>query len=259
MDLGLKGKKIIVSGAAQGVGSAIFMALLKEGAHPIGIDKKALTNSELEEAIESQGLSSPVEFYEADITDESAIQGIYKKIGIVKGLVNNAGLLGGDQSHGGRTIEAWNKMMDNNAKSAFMLTEATIPKMTQGGSIVNIGSLELDMAAPNVILYTASKGALWGMTVAYSTTLADKDIRVNMVSPGNVNTRNNMAQYSAQADLIKGFEGRTPLKRSIEPEEVADTVLFLLSYRSEAITGQNQRIDCGYQRALWDPIWSKED
>lgn len=80
-----------------------------------------------------------------------------------------------------------------------------------------------------------------------------------MVSPGNVNTKRNMAQYSKHPKLIEGFENRTPLKRSVEPIEVADLVLFLLSNRSNSITGQNQRIDCGYQRALWDSKWLNTD
>lgn len=172
MDMGLTDKKIVVSGAANGIGSSIFMYLLKEGAHPIGIDKEPLKNSELEKAINKTGIESSNQFYQADASNEKAIHEICKKLGTVYGLVNNAGLLGGDQSHGGRTLKAWDKMMNNNAKSAYILTEVTIPKMNQGGSIVNIGSLELDMAAPEVVLYTASKGAMWGMTVAYSTTLA---------------------------------------------------------------------------------------
>lgn len=112
------------------------------------------------------------------------------------------------------------------------------------------------MAAPNVVLYTATKGALLGMTVAYATTLAP-NIRVNMISPGNVNTERNKAQYQDpdSQKIIRHFEARTPLRRSVEPEEIADTALFLLSQRSSAITGQDIVVDCGYTRALWDPGW----
>lgn len=80
-----------------------------------------------------------------------------------------------------------------------------------------------------------------------------------MVSPGNVNTRRNIAQYTQNPEIIRHFEGKTPLGRSVEPGEVADLVLFLLSERASAITGQNYRIDCGYTRALLDPSWTSRD
>ena len=256
MELELNGKKIVVTGAANGIGTAIFTSLLEEGAYPIGIDKESFNNSELEERIGSYNLPKDYLYYQGDVSDDEVMKPIYKKLGLLYGLVNNAGLLGGDQTHGGRTIQAWHTMMNNHATAAFISTELAIKNMNEGGSIVNIGSLELDMAAPGVVLYTAAKGALLGMTVAYSTTLAENKIRVNMVSPGNVNTKRNMAQYTQNEDLIKGFENRTPLKRSVNPIEVANLVLWLLSNKSDAITGQNHRIDCGYQRALWDPLWT---
>ncbi len=258
MQLGLKDKKIIVTGAANGIGSAIFQALLKEKAFPIGFDFEELRNSELEEKIKEYKISNNFDFFQADVCDEERLNYIFKThIKEISGLVNNAGVLGGDDAHGGRTNAAWDKMLNAHAKSAFLLTELSYPKMNNG-SIVNIGSIELEMAAPGVVLYTAAKGALLGLTVSYSTHLAP-NIRVNIVSPGNVNTKRNLAQYKEHKELVDAFEEKTPLKRSVEPEEVADLVLFLLSDKAKAITGQNHIIDCGYTKALWDPIWSKKD
>jgi NAD(P)-dependent dehydrogenase (short-subunit alcohol dehydrogenase family) len=253
MNLGLERKRIVVSGAANGIGTAIFQALLEEGAYPIGIDIEPFKSSELERKI--SGYSEDYLFFEGDASDKKLMRSFFRDIDSLDGLVNNAGLLGGDSAHGGRTQEAFDKMMDAHVRSAYVLTELSHPKMTGSGSIVNIGSIELDMAQPDAVLYTTCKGALWGMTMAYTNHLAPR-IRVNMVSPGNVNTERNKAQYGNVPELIKGLEGRTPLKRSVEPQEVADLVVFLLSPKASAITGQNYRIDCGYTTALWDQSWT---
>lgn len=266
MDLGLDNKSVVVTGAANGIGTAIFMRLLELGAFPIGIDIEPIVGSELEKklkmgcVIEPEG-SKLFTFYQGDASDEARMTEIFSDIARTRadglyGLVNNAGILGNDAAHGGRTMAAWEKMMRNHAQAAYVATEKAYPLMKKEGAIVNIGSIETLMAAPDVVLYTAAKAAMQGMTVAYATELAPKGIRVNMVSPGNVNTSRNVAQYTAAAELIHGFEAHALLGRSVEPEEVADLVLFLLSPRASAITGQNHVIDCGYTRALYDPAWS---
>ena len=110
-------------------------------------------------------------------------------------------------------------MMDAHAKSAFVATELSIPLMRKNGtgSIVNIGPIQPIMNAPDFVLYSAAKGALEGLTTAYSVELAS-EIRVNMISPGNVNTERNLAHL----------------------------VLYLLSPLSNAVTGYI--INCGYTR-----------
>ncbi|MDO8435821.1 MAG: SDR family oxidoreductase [bacterium] len=255
-------KMVVVSGAASGIGAAICCELLKTNIIPVGIDVKPFSISELRK--KTLGLwccGKDFLFYRADASNRRAMKAVFSNLLFVDGLVNNAGLLGGDKAHGGRKISSFKKMMKAHVQTALVLTELSYPLMREGGSIVNIGSLELTMAAPEVVLYTIAKGALWGMTIAYSTTLAERGIRVNMVSPGNVNTERNKAQYESEEGrrLIDRFEARTPLRRSVEPEEVASTVLFLLLDKSSAITGEQIVVDCGYRRALWDPGWTSRD
>lgn len=260
----LQKKCIVVSGAAGGIGARIFLNLLEAEAFPIGIDIIPYNTSELKRKIDLR-MKSDGEFFifhQGDASDENRMKELFAaiaKFGAINGLVNNAGFLGNDTAHGGRNIRSFRKMMKAHAETAFVLTELAAPLMKDGGSIVNIGSIELIMAAPDVVLYTAAKGAMHGMTVAYSTTLADQGIRVNMVSPGDVNTERNIAQYQNEKSkkLVSEFRERTPLKRSVEPREVADAVLFLLSEKASAITGQELIVDCGYTRALWDPGWTK--
>lgn len=303
MDLGLKDKYVVVTGAANGLGTAVSLALLEEGAQVIAIDKEPLAGSELERKVspsvsllsergevvqwesvyyreplgravekyqwrhdEARKLFDEVIYAQADASDPLRMQEVFSSLPpAIYGLVNNAGLLGGDDAHGGRLqldnpdlkpLDPWYKMIDAHATGAHVATELAVPRMREGGAIVNIGSIELDMCAPGVVLYAAAKGALLGMTIAYAVELAP-NIRVNMVSPGNINTERNKAQYVKVPDLIAGFEGRTPLQRSLEPEEVARQVVGLLSPAlSSAVTGQVCRVDGGYTVALWDPKWA---
>ena len=258
----LRGARVVVSGAANGIGAAIYLKLMEIGAFPIGIDIEPFRGSELERKRPKHLITSGTHFrfYRGDASNQKKMRHILGgNFGRVDGLVNNAGLLGNDFANGGRSIRAFRKMMRAHTETALTLIEFVAPLMKNGGSIVNIGSIETTMAAPNVVLYASAKGALHGMTVAYATTLASKNIRVNMVSPGDVNTERNAAQFKdKQAQrVINAFKRRTPLGRSVEPEEVADTVLFLLSDKAGAITGQELVVDCGYTRALWDPSWTK--
>lgn len=252
----MKDKRIVVSGAANGIGAAIFCQLLRQGAFPIGIDIEPFEGSELKKKIGSSWVN--FNFFENDASNMTTMKEIFRDIKNLDGLVNNAAILSGDDLYGGRSIKSWNKVMKANAQTAFVLTELCYPLMKNDGSIVNIGSIINSMTRPNAVLYTGSKSLLWGLTLGYSVELAEKNIRVNMVSPGNVNTERNKAQYEKVPELIKGFETRTPLRRSVEPDEIANMVLFLLSDKSKAITGQEIIIDCGYTKALWDPNWTNK-
>src|SRR3990167_4063905 len=187
--LEMEGKQVIVSGAANGIGASIVRGLLDVGASPIGIDLEQFVGSELERIIYGLGkLGTEFEFFTGDAADQVAMGKVFETFTKLDGLVNNAGLLGGDNTHGGRSLESLEKMMKAHVQTAFVLTELAYPRMGNGGSIVNMGSIELAMAAPDVVMYTAAKGALFGMTIAYAVTLAEAGIRANMVSQGNVNT-----------------------------------------------------------------------
>lgn len=272
MDYGLEGKTYVVTGAAQGIGAEISLRLLNQGARVLAIDLKNFHGSELEEKVDERFSdhnidNSNLDFLRGDASDFGTVKHILGNAthlaGKLDGLVNNAGLLGLDfvEKKVVRDIQQWNRYMDAHAKTAYVMTEVCYPLMTEGGSIVNMGSIELEMCAKDAVLYTAGKGAVLGLTIGYAITLADRKIRVNMVSPGNVNTRANVRQYQEDPktkEVIDKFEVRTPMKRSVEPREVANEVLFLLSSASSGTTGQNRIVDCGYTRALWDNAWIKE-
>lgn len=253
----LQGKNVVVTGAANGIGANVFYELMIIGAYPIGIDIKPFEESELSELREY--LIGKGDFHQADAADEEAVKEILKKYPRISGLVNNAGLLGSDNVHGGRNLQSWNKMMRAHALTNFVTTEACVPKMPPGSVIVNLSSIEAHMCSKDVVLYTAAKGAVAGLTMGYAVTLGEKGIRVNSVSPGYVSTKRNNAQYKGHEDIIEHTAKRAPLGRVVQPSEVANLILFLLSDKSSAITGQDFLIDCGYTKNFWDPTWTKGD
>lgn len=269
MDYGLEGKTYVVTGAAQGIGAEITMKLLRQRGRVFGVDLQEYQGSELESLISSRfsitAFNGMLAHIQGDASDETLMKEIVPArmlndygVKTLDGLVNNAGLLGLEPV---RDDEQWNRFINAHAKTAYVMTEVCYPLMTEGGSIVNMGSIELEMCAKDAVLYTAGKGAVLGLTIGYAVTLAPKGIRVNMVSPGNVNTRRNVQQYQDDPktkEVIDKFEFRTPLKRSVSTGEVANEVLFLLSDLSSGTTGQNRIVDCGYTRALWDDAWLKE-
>jgi NAD(P)-dependent dehydrogenase (short-subunit alcohol dehydrogenase family) len=249
MELGLENKLIVVTGAASGIGKAIFMSLLKEGAHPIGLDIKHYKGSYLSEVWSGDG----GEYHQIDITDNLALEKLFSDVSHLNGLVNNAELMGGDSRYGGRTPEAWDKVIGNNAKAAYNLIELLAPKMNKGSSIVNIGSTALDVGEKGTVLYTVAKGALKAMTLVYAIQLAP-NTRVNMVSPGNVSSEQNIKFYEENPKMAEKIHSKELIGRSATPEEVANIVAFLLSPVTGAVTGENYVMSSGLGKSLFETV-----
>ncbi len=266
MDLNLRDKLIFVTGAAGGLGSEIVRSLKSEGAYPMGIDVNPLDGSELEKKLD--GKTDNFHFFCGDCSSLDFMEEVQREsVGLygnshVWGLVNCAGLGGGDKKYGGeRTLRNLDLVLRSHLHSAVLAIESFYPRMNVGASIVNIGSIEIDMTSPEMVIYTTAKNALLGMTVAYAVTLAPKGIRVNMVSPGLIEKTGIQLQLqtAARRELTTSFERRTPLGRSVYQREVADAVIYFLSNRSSMITGENLHVDGGYTRAAWDSGWIKGD
>src|SRR3989344_1353853 len=158
MEFGLKGKNIVVTGAAQGIGAAITRSLLDQGAYVYAIDLQDFKGSELSTMTTADEQKNSFVYHKVDASDLDAIKNIFdhnSKRTVLSGLVNNAGLLGLEPE---RTLEQWKRYIDAHAKTAFVMTEVCYPLMKEGGSIVNMGSIELEMCSKDVVLYTAGKG-----------------------------------------------------------------------------------------------------
>jgi cyclopentanol dehydrogenase len=245
----LAGKVALVSGGARGMGAAEARLFAREGARVVIGDVLAAEGKAVEADVNAKG--GEAVFVRLDVTREAdwerAVAAALDRFGRLDVLVNNAGV-GAASRIEDTTVEAWDRVMDVNAKGVFLGTKAVIPAMRRagGGSIVNISSqlglVGMEDSSPQ---YQASKGAVRLLTKTTALQYARDGIRANSVHPGPIVTpmterrRADSAQYQRML-------GRIPLGRYGEPDEVAYGVLYLASDESAFVTGSELVIDGGW-------------
>ena len=244
----LKDKVAFISGGARGIGAAIAKLFAREGAKVVIGDVLEEEGRKTETEINETGGESL--FLRMDVTSEDewqqAVASTLARFGKLDVLVNNAGI-GGTGKVEDTTVEAWDRVMDVNAKGVFLGTKAAIPELRRsgGGSIINISSqvglVGTETASPQ---YQASKGAVRMLTKATSIQYADDRIRVNSVHPGPIITP--MLETSDAGEMDQILLSRIPLKKYGEPDNVAFGVLLLASDESCFMTGSEMVIDGGY-------------
>jgi ketoreductase len=245
----------LVTGGGRGIGRAIALALSGTGTT---VAIAARTWSQLESTareLESTGAHAiPVEM---DVTSDGsiarAVDALRADVAHLDVVVNNAGI-GGGEPVAGSDIERWRRTIDTNLTGTYLVTRAVLPLMRDGGRIINLSSVLGRFGVPGYTAYCASKHAVIGFTRALALELAPKQITVNAICPGWVDTE--MAEQgmrqgaAATGQTFEQFRasalGAVPIKRIIQPEEVADLVAFLASPAAAAITGQTYNI-CGGQ------------
>ena len=245
----LEGRVAIVSGGARGMGATEAILLASEGASVVIGDVLEDEGRRIEAMIgETEGTAI---FVRLDVTSEgdwqNAVSVAVDRYGKLDILVNNAGI--SDRSKvEDTTLEAWNRVMDVNAKGVFLGTKAAVPALREagGGSIVNISSqlgiVGTDHSSPQ---YQASKGAVRIFTKSTAIQYAPDGIRANSVHPGPIVT-DMTAATRADEKLNELMLSRIPMGRYGLPEEVARGVLFLASDQSSYITGSELVIDGGW-------------
>jgi len=226
-------KKALVTGASAGIGYAIARMLEKSGAEVHVFD---LT--------ENRQLGSPGVFHQLDISDPEQVRAAVSSLPPdLSLLVNNAGITR-DRSLARMSDTEWQQVIDVNLSGAFHVIRALVPAMRElgNGHIVNIASINGLRGKFGQANYCAAKAGLIGLTKTAARELGPKGITVNAVAPGMVLTEmtNSIPEEYRQKALDE-----TVLKRLAEPEDIANTVLFLLSDAARMITGEVIKVDSG--------------
>ena len=244
----LEGKVAVITGGAHGMGAVEAKLFAKEGAKVVIADVREEDGRKLEAEITETG--GEALFVALDVTQEdqwqNAVTQIVAQFGKLDILVNNAGISGsGERDH--TSTEAWDRLMNINAKGVFLGMKYAVPEMREagGGAIVNISSISgfvgQEFVHPG---YNASKGAVRLVTKAAAVQHAKEGIRVNSVHPGIMPPmltsfqRGDSARQASMAAIPMGREGRV--------EEVANAVLFLASDDASYITGTELIVDGGF-------------
>lgn len=235
------GKTVLITGAGKGIGRATAQLLAQRGARVIALSRSAADLRTLEDEIGCTTLC-------ADLGDASAARGAAEAAQPVNLLVNCAGIVE-LQPFLDTSVDAFDTIMAVNVRAAMIVAQQCARNMIGrgvGGSIVNVSSLSATVGLPLHAAYCASKAALDGLTRVMAVELGPHGIRVNTVNP--VVTMTPMAE-KAWSDPEKSAPmlARIPLKRFVQPLEVARTIAYLLSDESVMVSGVSLPVDGGFQ------------
>ncbi|MEQ1559976.1 MAG: SDR family NAD(P)-dependent oxidoreductase [Methyloglobulus sp.] len=238
--LNLTGKVALISGAAVGIGRACALALGQAGAF-IGLNYHSSKEAAESLSAELTALNIKSLLLPADLTDEdqanAAVDKLVAETGRLDILVNNSGGLVKRAKIEETTLANWQKSLDINLTSAFLVTKRAIPHLraTGSGRIVNLLSLSVQTGGANGAgAYAAPKGGLMVFTHTLAKELAP-EIRTNSVMPGTVETQHH--EIHSTPEMLENYRKQTPLGRNTMAEEVASSVLFLASDMSSHING----------------------
>ncbi|WP_148252016.1 SDR family NAD(P)-dependent oxidoreductase [Aidingimonas lacisalsi] len=236
----LADKRVVITGGGSGIGAGLVEAFVKQGAEVHFIDVLQDDAQALVDRLDGKPI-----FHECDLTDLNALAEVFRQLGDVNVLVNNAA---NDDRHalGDITPDYWEDRLAVNLRHVLFATQAVAPGMKAlgGGAVINFGSISWHLGLENLVLYETSKAGIEGMTRALARELGEDNIRVNCVVPGNVKTPRQSKWYSpeGEADIVAS----QALKTRIHPHHVAGMVLFLASDDGAVCTGHNYWVDAGW-------------
>lgn len=240
----LKGRVSLITGGNSGIGYATAKKFKEEGATVIITGRST-------EKVESAASELGVKGVVADVSDLSAIDRAVAQVahefGKIDVLFVNAGIFI-PMPVGQSSEDGFDNLMDINFKGAVFTIEKFLPILNDGGSIVNLSSINAYTGMPNTAIYGASKAALNAYTRAAATELSPRKIRINALNPGPIATpifgKTGMSeeQLKEMGDMM---QNRIPLKRYGKPEEIAEVAAFLASDKASFITGAEYNVDGG--------------
>lgn len=258
----LRGKTVLITGGAEGIGAAAVELFARQGSKVIILDisepsatslLKSLSDLSNEAvAAGKQPFPTPI-FHQCDVSDLPKLQTLAQQIldehKLVDILINNAATAGSlaRKDTMSMTPEAWDFNMNVNLRHMFFLTQAFVPAMRAAGrgSIVNMGSITWRIPAVGLPAYTTIKAAIMGLTRTHSKEFGPWGIRVNSVMPGAIATERQVKEVLTPEYRAEVMRAQS-LKRDLMPAEVAKVIVFLASDEASAVTGSSYVVDGGW-------------
>ncbi len=242
----LKEKKVFITGGASGIGEHIVREFCRQGAMVAFIDIDIEAGEKLVKSISKETGKQPL-FYVCDVRHveqlQESIAGAAEAMNGLTTLINNAGK---DDRHDMQNLteEMWGNCMDINLRPHFFTMQKSAELMTNGGAVINMGSIGWMRGRTGIAAYTCAKGAISALTRTMARELGTKGIRVNSVVPGAVVTERQKALWLTpeQNDIYLDIQS---LKFRVQPDDAVAMILFLASDDSRACTGQNFIVDAG--------------
>jgi NAD(P)-dependent dehydrogenase (short-subunit alcohol dehydrogenase family) len=243
------GKVALVTGSGAGIGAVTARAFARAGAAVIVTDVDVDGGRTTVEKIRSDG--GQAEFFAADVTDAEAVKALVRfAVDTYGGLHyahNNAGVLGESARLTDSDDETWFRTVQINLNAVYLGMKHQIPAILEsgGGAIVNTSSYAGLVAVPFASAYVASKHGVIGLTKAAAVEFGKKGVRVNAVCPGSARTKMNIERVAGNPAIEKAMTDVSPMKRFVEPEEVAEAVLWLCSENASFVNGHALAVDGG--------------
>lgn len=241
----LAGKVALITGAGKNIGRSIALELAAGGA-AVGVNTRASKEDAEKVAQEIRGAGGKAEVFMADIVDPKAVQamveGVLKRFGRLDFLILNASVRK-ETPFADMSFDEWRSLISITLDGSFHCVKACLPHLIKagGGAIVTLGGMNALSGAKRRVHGSVGKFGLYGMTRALAKELGEHKIRVNCVSPGQMNTTRAPGR-SVRTDVTE-----VPLGRRVEPEEIASTVRFLCGPGAAMISGQLIYVDGGQQ------------
>lgn len=244
-EIRLDGRRVLVTGAARGLGESFARALVEAGAHVVISDVLHERGRALATALGAQAAYVPMDLRDPGAIEEGVSQAA-SIMGGIDGLINNAAITNsGGKSMDELSIDVFDQVMDVNVRGTWLVTRAARPHLAASGAgrVVNLASDTALWGPPRLLAYVASKGAVMAMTRSLAREMGSDDITVNAIAPGL--TLVEATEYVPQARHEYYLQGRA-IQRPQVPEDVNAAALFLLTRASGFITGQCLPVNGGF-------------
>ncbi|NVF16275.1 SDR family NAD(P)-dependent oxidoreductase [Vreelandella maris] len=245
----LEQRVVFITGGGSGIGASLTRAFHHQGARVVFVDIDDKPSEALVEELRAETGEAP-RYHHCDIRDVASLQQVItetgQNVGPIHTLVNNAA---SDDRHAWREVDVayWDERMSLNLRPMFFAAQAAAEQMMKagGGSIINFGSVSVQMALGGLPAYVTAKAAVHGLSRSLARDLGEHNIRVNTLVPGAVMTQRQLEKWISPDDEVT-IQERQCLKMRLESHHIAPAVLFLASDESQAITGQELAVDAGW-------------